>query len=156
MTAGGIVEAAPHFATTEEHPQGAIAQSHGPECVSCVRCFAKPIRCTPIATARPAVFGFRGVHEQVRGPFKRTYGEGHAADDEEVVWSVDMSDGSLRCLTLKRGIDLAQDHSELGATLNGFSLNETGQLSTAIEKTGQAVDTTSMSTTKRVSGFFSF
>ena len=80
MTAGGIVEAAPHFATTEEHPQGAIAQSHGPECVSCVRCFAKPIRCTPIATARPAVFGFRGVHEQVRGASERADGEG----DEEV------------------------------------------------------------------------
>ena len=46
--------------------------------------------------------------------------------------------------------DLAQDHAELGATLNGFSLNETGQLSTAIEKTGQAVDATYMSTTQLV------
>lgn len=46
--------------------------------------------------------------------------------------------------------DLAQDHAELGATLNGFSLNETGQLSTAVEKTGQAVDATYMSTTKLV------
>ncbi|KAI0731261.1 hypothetical protein C8Q76DRAFT_718275 [Earliella scabrosa] len=50
--------------------------------------------------------------------------------------------------TIKRWSDLAQDHAELGATLNGFSLNETGQLSTAIEKTGQAVDATYMSTTK--------
>ncbi|KZT09908.1 uncharacterized protein LAESUDRAFT_645660 [Laetiporus sulphureus 93-53] len=47
---------------------------------------------------------------------------------------------------MKRWSDFAQDYSELGATLNGFSLNETGQLSTAVEKTGQAIDTTSMST----------
>ena len=51
----------------------------------------------------------------------------------------------------ERASDLAQDHAELGATLNGFSLNETGQLSTAIEKTGQAVDATYMSTSKLVS-----
>jgi sorting nexin-41/42 len=50
--------------------------------------------------------------------------------------------------------DLTQDHSELGAALNGFSLNETGQLSTAIEKTGQAVDATYMSTAKLVSPSF--
>ncbi|EMD39045.1 hypothetical protein CERSUDRAFT_112741 [Gelatoporia subvermispora B] len=50
--------------------------------------------------------------------------------------------------TMKRWSDFAQDHSELGATLNGFSLNEQGQLSTAIEKTGQAVDATYMSTTR--------
>lgn len=49
--------------------------------------------------------------------------------------------------------DYAQDHAELGATLNGFSLNETGQLSTAVEKTGQAVDATYMSTTTLVSAF---
>ena len=52
--------------------------------------------------------------------------------------------------TMKRWSEFAQDYSELGATLNGFSLNETGQLSTAIEKTGQAVDATYMSTTKLV------
>ncbi|OBZ66506.1 Sorting nexin-41 [Grifola frondosa] len=49
--------------------------------------------------------------------------------------------------------DFSQDHSELGATLNGFSLNETGQLSTAIEKTGQAIDTSYMSTTKLLQEF---
>ncbi|KAI0705126.1 hypothetical protein BC835DRAFT_1314424 [Cytidiella melzeri] len=49
--------------------------------------------------------------------------------------------------TMKRWSDYAQDHAELGAALNGFSLNESGQLSTAIEKTGQAVDATYMSTT---------
>lgn len=37
--------------------------------------------------------------------------------------------------------------------MNGFSLNESGQLSTAIEKTGQAIDTTYMSTTALVSIF---
>lgn len=47
-------------------------------------------------------------------------------------------------------LDYAQDHAELGAALNGFSLNETGQLSTAIERTGQAVDATYMSTTRLV------
>jgi sorting nexin-41/42 len=46
--------------------------------------------------------------------------------------------------------DYAQDHAELGAALNGFSLNESGQLSTAIERTGQAVDATYMSTTRLV------
>ncbi|KAH8071795.1 hypothetical protein BXZ70DRAFT_750558 [Cristinia sonorae] len=49
--------------------------------------------------------------------------------------------------TMKRWSDYAHDHAELGAALNGFSLNETGPLSTAIEKTGQAVDATYMSTT---------
>ncbi|XP_006462065.1 hypothetical protein AGABI2DRAFT_206241 [Agaricus bisporus var. bisporus H97] len=49
---------------------------------------------------------------------------------------------------IKRWTDYAQDHADLGATLNGFSLNETGTLSAAIEKTGQAADATYMSTTK--------
>lgn len=47
-------------------------------------------------------------------------------------------------------VDFAQDHAELGAALNGFSLNESGQLSAAIERTGQAVDATYMSTTTLV------
>ncbi|KAJ3814174.1 hypothetical protein EV368DRAFT_34672 [Lentinula lateritia] len=50
--------------------------------------------------------------------------------------------------TVKRWSEYTQDHAELGAALNGFSLNETGSLSSAIEKTGQAVDATYMSTTK--------
>lgn len=50
--------------------------------------------------------------------------------------------------TMKRWSDYAQDHQELGATLNGFSLNEEGPLSAAVEKTGQAVDATFMSTTR--------
>ncbi|CAL1714951.1 unnamed protein product [Somion occarium] len=49
--------------------------------------------------------------------------------------------------TMKRWSDSSHDHAELGAALNGFSLNESGQLSSAIEKTGQAVDATYMSTT---------
>ena len=48
-------------------------------------------------------------------------------------------------------IDCAQDHADLGAALNSFSLNETGALASAIEKTGQAADATYMSTTKLVS-----
>ncbi|KAG9312889.1 hypothetical protein JVU11DRAFT_6322 [Chiua virens] len=50
--------------------------------------------------------------------------------------------------TLKRWSETAQDYSELGAALNGFSLNESGSLATAMEKTGQAVDTSYMSTTR--------
>ncbi|KII85815.1 hypothetical protein PLICRDRAFT_115525 [Plicaturopsis crispa FD-325 SS-3] len=52
--------------------------------------------------------------------------------------------------TLKRWSDDAQDHSDLGAALNGFSLNEAGPLSAAIEKTGQAADATYISTTRLV------
>jgi sorting nexin-41/42 len=47
--------------------------------------------------------------------------------------------------------DYAQDHMELGAIWNGFSLNESGELAASIEKTGQAIDTTYMSTTRLVS-----
>ncbi|KAJ7493459.1 hypothetical protein B0H11DRAFT_2006518 [Mycena galericulata] len=50
--------------------------------------------------------------------------------------------------TLKRWSDQAQDHADLGAALNGFSLHESGELSGAIEKTGQAIDATYVSTTK--------
>ncbi|TFY53623.1 hypothetical protein EVJ58_g9350 [Rhodofomes roseus] len=39
------------------------------------------------------------------------------------------------------------------ATLNGFSLNESGQLSIAVEKTGQAIDATYMSTTTLLQEF---
>ncbi|KAJ3515995.1 hypothetical protein NLJ89_g1404 [Agrocybe chaxingu] len=49
---------------------------------------------------------------------------------------------------VKRWSEHAQDHADLGAALNGFSLNEPDTLSGAIEKTGQAIDTTYMSTTK--------
>lgn len=58
--------------------------------------------------------------------------------------------------TMKRWSDLAQDYQELGATLNGFSLNERGSeeqqghLSAALEKTGQANDVTSASTIKLI------
>ncbi|KAI9440498.1 hypothetical protein H4582DRAFT_1811156 [Lactarius indigo] len=50
--------------------------------------------------------------------------------------------------TMKRWSDHAQDHMELGAIWNGFSLNESGELATAIEKTGQAVDATYVTTTR--------
>ena len=48
-------------------------------------------------------------------------------------------------------IDYSQDHMELGAIWNGFSLNETGELAAAIEKTGQAIDATCMTTVRLVS-----
>ena len=48
-------------------------------------------------------------------------------------------------------LELAQDHQDLGAALNGYSLNEQqGHLSAALEKTGQANDATFVSTTKLV------
>ena len=39
---------------------------------------------------------------------------------------------------------------ELGAALNGFRLNESGALASTLEKTGQAIDSTYMSTAKLV------
>ncbi|KAI4523926.1 hypothetical protein K525DRAFT_236273 [Schizophyllum commune Loenen D] len=51
---------------------------------------------------------------------------------------------------IKRWADAAQDHADLGAALNGFSLNESATLSPAVEKVGQAADATYMSTTKLV------
>lgn len=50
--------------------------------------------------------------------------------------------------TMKRWSDYSQDHMELGAIWNGFSLNETGELAAAIEKTGQAIDATCMTTVR--------
>jgi hypothetical protein len=49
--------------------------------------------------------------------------------------------------------ETAQDYSELGAGLNGFSLNESGTLASAMEKSGQAVDASYMSTTRLVRAF---
>ncbi|KAI0285903.1 hypothetical protein BGY98DRAFT_943951 [Russula aff. rugulosa BPL654] len=49
---------------------------------------------------------------------------------------------------MKRWSDYSQDHAELGAIWNGFSLNETGELAAAIEKTGQAIDATYMTTVR--------
>lgn len=48
-------------------------------------------------------------------------------------------------------IDYSQDHMELGAIWNGFSLNETGELAAAIEKTGQTIDATYLNTVRLVS-----
>ncbi|KZT55236.1 hypothetical protein CALCODRAFT_437488 [Calocera cornea HHB12733] len=50
--------------------------------------------------------------------------------------------------SMKRWSDYSHDNSELGAALNGFSLTETGTLANAMEKTGQAVDATYMSTAR--------
>ncbi len=56
---------------------------------------------------------------------------------------------SIRCMdsipaptgrTLK---DYAQDHFDLGAVLNEFSLDESDEMASAIEKTGEGVDATS-------------
>ncbi|KAG8851515.1 Sorting nexin, cytoplasm-to-vacuole targeting pathway/endosomal sorting [Tulasnella sp. 330] len=50
--------------------------------------------------------------------------------------------------TMKRWSEFAHDHAELGAVINGFSLSQTGSLQPALEKTGQAIDATYISTTK--------
>lgn len=42
--------------------------------------------------------------------------------------------------------ELSTDYAELGARYNGFSLSEQGSLSAAIEKTGQAVDSSYIAT----------
>lgn len=41
---------------------------------------------------------------------------------------------------MRRWTEALTDYAELGAILNGFSLTESGQLATAIERTGQAAD----------------
>ncbi|KAF8492493.1 sorting nexin-41 [Gautieria morchelliformis] len=50
--------------------------------------------------------------------------------------------------TMKRWSELSADHADLGGILNGFSLSESGPLAASIEKTGQAIDATYMSTTR--------
>ncbi|KAI0319621.1 hypothetical protein OF83DRAFT_1109236 [Amylostereum chailletii] len=50
--------------------------------------------------------------------------------------------------TMKRWSEYAQDHMDLGSAWNGFSLNENGELASAIEKSGQAIDATYMSTSR--------
>ncbi|UZJ53161.1 hypothetical protein CBS101457_002481 [Exobasidium rhododendri] len=45
---------------------------------------------------------------------------------------------------VKRWGESASDYAELGAVLNGFSLSESGLLANAIERTGQAADSTFM------------
>ncbi|KAI0060944.1 hypothetical protein BV25DRAFT_1806376 [Artomyces pyxidatus] len=52
--------------------------------------------------------------------------------------------------TMKRWSEYAQDHMELGATWNGFSLTETDELAASIERTGQAIDSTYISTTRLI------
>ena len=47
---------------------------------------------------------------------------------------------------LKRLTELAADYSELGARYNAFSLSESGTLATAIERVGQAVDSSYIAT----------
>ncbi|TIA90065.1 hypothetical protein E3P99_01795 [Wallemia hederae] len=48
--------------------------------------------------------------------------------------------------TAKRWSGIANDYAELGAVFNGFSLTETNTLAAALEKIGQAVDSTYIST----------
>ncbi|KZV96383.1 PX-domain-containing protein [Exidia glandulosa HHB12029] len=55
--------------------------------------------------------------------------------------------------TMKRWSEYGHDHTELGGVLNGFSLSESGALAATIEKTGQAVDSTYLSTTQLLQEF---
>ncbi|KAK9766168.1 Sorting nexin, cytoplasm-to-vacuole targeting pathway/endosomal sorting [Basidiobolus ranarum] len=59
--------------------------------------------------------------------------------------SISNTEKAQRKVTKKLG-DLASDYSELGACLNAVSLNESEELASAIEKIGQAVDSSFMST----------
>jgi sorting nexin-41/42 len=56
-------------------------------------------------------------------------------------------------LTNTCDLDFSHDHAELGAVLNGFSLTQNGTLATAIEKAGQAIDATYMSTARLVGDY---
>lgn len=73
-----------------------------------------------------------------------------------MVWFVPPIIPSSSQVNLTCVLDLAQDYQELGAALNGFSLNERGSedqqghLSAALEKTGQANDITSATTIKLI------
>lgn len=80
-------------------------------------------------------------------PWKKLHGE--SSNDGQVCHIV-LSFGYIFSETCIAPIDYAHDHADLGAALNGFSLNESGALSGAIEKTGQTVDATYISTTKLV------
>lgn len=51
-------------------------------------------------------------------------------------------------------LELANDYAELGAVYNGFSLNESGALANAIEKIGQAVDTSYTETAQMVMSYW--
>ncbi|KAJ1926640.1 Sorting nexin, cytoplasm-to-vacuole targeting pathway/endosomal sorting, partial [Tieghemiomyces parasiticus] len=53
----------------------------------------------------------------------------------------------------KRWGEIALDYAELGAVYNGFSLTEVESLAGALEKVGQAVDSTFMSTNRLVGQF---
>ncbi|KIJ55351.1 hypothetical protein M422DRAFT_23949 [Sphaerobolus stellatus SS14] len=55
--------------------------------------------------------------------------------------------------TMKRWTEYSADHADLGGILNGFSLSESGALAASIEKTGQAIDATYMSTVKLTQEF---
>ncbi len=57
----------------------------------------------------------------------------------------------LSCRVNIANLDFATDNADLGAVLNGFSLNESGPLAAALEKTGQAIDATYIATTHLVS-----
>jgi hypothetical protein len=74
---------------------------------------------------------------------------GESLNDGQVCHTV-LSFGYIFSESFIGPIEYAHDHADLGAALNGFSLNESGALSGAIEKTGQTVDATYMSTTKLV------
>ena len=137
---------------SQEHPQSSRTQPNGTRPIPRLRCASLSLARSTTACTGPTVPRLRDVYEQVFQPPGREYGEGHPADHEALVWSVHSQPSrhvpwGLLYLHL---LEYSQDHAELGAILNGFSLSEQGQLAVAIEKTGQAVDTTYMSTTKLV------
>jgi len=100
------------------------------------------------------------MEKVTRRTMKRWSGQFYFLVSSQHLSSLFHSDLSLLFLSLSRRshsttflsvIDYSQDHMELGAIWNGFSLNESGELAAAIEKTGQAIDATYMTTTRLVS-----
>ena len=154
----GDFELSSYNPVTQEYSESPFTQSRGPRSNSRLPGTSKPLTHAPAPKPRSEVPRFRSVHEQVCRPYQWTHGKGFEEVYEALVRFVFIF---LPLFCLPWGLtlgspDLAQDYRDLGAALNGFSLTEQrpgeqqGHLSAALEKTGQANDTTYASTTKLV------
>lgn len=150
-----IVDRSAQFTTAviapKEYPKGSFTQPYRSERIPCLRSTSQSDGNASFAKPRPTLHRFRSVHEQVRKPPRWPDGKSYTPDTKAVV-RYDVSLHPLYSLNnlYIHDAETAQDYSELGAALNGFSLNESGALATAMEKTGQAVDASYMSTTRLV------
>ncbi|KAE8267435.1 hypothetical protein A4X09_0g4913 [Tilletia walkeri] len=94
---------------------------------------------SPTSLAAYATAPLPAANAQPREPNKR-FLDSEAFTDrfaQHLAGSVDKANRRL----VKRWTELSADFAELGAVLNGFSLTESGSLAPAIERVGQAADT---------------